>query len=132
MDLAQLTGRGPAFPVVPDPRLDLRSGGDLVASAIRDILLTQPGERIGHDSYGAGLRRFLFASNNLATRTLVREAVQTAIERDEPRIDLEAVEVRTDSLDDTLLLIDIRYRLLDEPDPRSFVFPLYLEQEAST
>lgn len=125
--IEELTGRGIRFPLAPAPGLALVTGADLVEQSLRSILLTQPGERIARPAYGAGLRRFLYASNNIATRSFIRDTVSRAIERDEPRVELEAVDVLTEAGEETVLLIDIRYRLLEEPDPRRLVFPFYLD-----
>ena len=71
-------GRGFAFPLVPGPGFETVSGEDAVAQALRTLLSTEPGERIGRPSYGVGLRRFLFANNNVTTRTLLQEAISSA------------------------------------------------------
>ena len=121
-------GVGFRFPLVPDTGFSWTYGPDIVAQALRTLLLTEPGERVGRPTYGVGLRRFLFAPNNVTTRTLVKQVVTEAIETQEARVKLDAVDVRSDSAQPTLLYIDIRYKLIDDPTPRSFVYPFYLEQ----
>ena len=130
-DPAKIYGTGLRLPLVVLPGFDWVSGGDAVAQALRSLLLTEPGERIGRPGYGVGLRRFLFAPNGLATRATIRQAVIEAIQRDEPRVDLDEVIVEADAAEPTLLRIEIRYRLAGEPGPRSFVFPFYLDRGAA-
>src|SRR5262249_5933246 len=96
MDAVQRYGRGFAFPLVPGPGFSWIEGEDAVAQSLRGLLLTEPGERIGRPTYGAGLRRFLFAPNDVATRTQIAQAVSDAVQRDEPRVKLDAVDVLPD------------------------------------
>ena len=92
---AELMGRGLAFPfaVGPDGRLKWSEGPLNVRESIRIILLTEPGERIMRRDFGAGLRRLLFEPNTPATRRLIKERIERALVRWEPRIRLESVTV---------------------------------------
>jgi phage baseplate assembly protein W len=126
-DLAKLHGRGLRFPLVESPGFDWVAGADAVAQALRALLLTEPGERIGRPGFGVGLRRFLFMPNALATRTAIRDAVTQAIERDEARVELDEVRVLSDSAEATLLRVEVHYRLRREPTARTLVFPFYLD-----
>jgi uncharacterized protein len=119
-------GRGFRFPPVTGQGWAWTEGVDAVDQAVRAVLLTEPGERIGRPRFGAGLRRFLFAPNSLETRTQIRRAVQEALPRDETRIALQDVQVAGDPREPTLLHIGIRYQVPPDPGPRSFIFPFYL------
>ena len=123
---ADKLGRGLRFPLVNASGFGWVAGVDAVEQSIRTILLTEPGERIARPTFGAGLRRFLFEPNGLELRTRIRETVTRALERDEPRIRLEAVSVTTDSREAEVLHIAIRFRVADEPGARNLVFPFYL------
>lgn len=131
MNADKLYGRGFLFPLVPGPGLSWVEGEDAVSQALRTILLTEPGERIGRPTYGCGLRRFLFAPNNVATRSLIRQTVTEAVVRDEPRVKLDLVEVVADETQPTLLRIRVRYRLTGSPAPQNLVFPFYLDQRTA-
>jgi len=105
----------PLMPV-PDANGALRWPGlaHSVADALRKLLATQPGELLGHPSYGAGLQGFLHEPNTLATRSRIREAVERAVGRFEPRVVLEAVTVSDDTAplqDVGSLRIELVYRL---------------------
>ncbi|HPT49667.1 MAG TPA: GPW/gp25 family protein [Accumulibacter sp.] len=119
-------GRGLRFPLLTREGFGWVAGAAAVEQSIRAILLTEPGERIARPTYGVGLRRFLFAPNSLELRTRIRLAVSEALERDEPRIRLEAVAVTTDAREPTVLRIGIRYEILGQPGARNLVFPFYL------
>lgn len=126
-DPVAVHGRGLRFPLVEVPGFEWVGGSDAVAQALRALLLTEPGERIGRPTFGVGLRRFLFRPNTLATRTAVRDAVAEAIERDQARVELDEVLVTSDPTLPTLLRIEVRYRLRREPTRRTLVFPFYLD-----
>lgn len=128
MDAIQRYGRGLAFPLVPGPGFAWIEGQDAVAQALRALLLTEPGERVGRPTYGVGLRRFLFLPNSVATRAQIQKAVTEAIARDEPRIALDAVEVLPDPVETTLLHLRVQYRLQGSPGPLNLVFPFYLDE----
>lgn len=93
--VARLLGRGLAFPFGVDRngRLRWSEGPPNVRESIRVILLTEPGERVMRRDFGAGLRRLLFEPNTPATRTLIKERIERAITRWEPRVRLESVTV---------------------------------------
>jgi len=129
MDKAKrLYGTGVRFPLVIAPGFGWVSRGDNVAQSLRSILLTEPGERIGRPTYGVGLRRFLFGPNDLGTRAAIRQEILDAIDRDEPRADVDEVEVTTDPAEPTLLRIEVRYRLSETSSPENLVVHFSLDR----
>lgn len=114
MDNARVYGKGMAFPprVGPDGRMAWSEGEPNIREAIRIILSTEPGERLRLPEFGAGLRRFLFEPNTLATHTLIRQSIAEALKRWEPRVQVEAVEVQADASDAESALATITYRLV--------------------
>ncbi len=107
-------GQSLSFPprVGADGRFVWSSGEDNIREAIALILKTEPGERVGVPDFGAGLARFLFEPNNVATRASVRDAMMRALVRWEPRIALESVEVDADPDDAQSAIATITYRLV--------------------
>ena len=61
-----------------------------------------------------------------ATAGDIAYVVRVALERWEPRIDLEDVVVRFDDVDDAVLYIDVHYSIRGTNDPRNLVFPFYV------
>lgn len=120
-------GRGFAFPFAPDGTFGGVSGVDAVVQSLRHILLTQPGERVGRPTYGAGLQRFLFQPNNVGTRALLQAAVIDAIRRDEPRASLQAVTVEGVPAEPTRIDIRVNFTLIGQNVPMNLVFPFYLD-----
>ena len=98
---------------VPDAagRLHYPTLAQSVRQSIKIILQTRPGERIMRPGYGGGLERYLHEPNNLTTRRQIRDLIAASLERWEPRIILDRVDVwdveeRPDSV-----RIEIVYRL---------------------
>jgi len=95
-----------------DGRLAWSVGEANVRESIRLILLTEPGERLMRESFGCGLRRFLFEPNTLATRQLIQERIVRALERWEPRVRVDSVQVDANAADERMIEIGITYRLI--------------------
>ena len=114
MNPARLYGQGFAFPlrVGSDGRLAWSVGEDNLHEALRLVLMTEPGERLRLPGFGAGLGRFLFEPNDLATHTLIQRRIEEALARWEPRIRLDRVDVVADRCDPHAAIATITYRLV--------------------
>jgi phage baseplate assembly protein W len=111
---AELYGQGISVP----PRIG--PGGAMVTSAgelnvrecICTILRTRPRERVERPTFGAGLDRFLFEPNTIATLRLIQEEVQQALSRWEPRIALGGVAATVNAADPRDVDVTITYTLI--------------------
>ena len=114
MDAGALYGRGMSFPprVGADGRIAWSEGEDNVRENIRVILLTRPRERLLLPDFGCGLDRYLYEPNDPATRQRLREEIERALGRWEPRIRLESVTVAADERDPSTAIATIEYRLV--------------------
>lgn len=114
MDEARIFGQGFNFPprLGPDGRVALSAGPENIRQALHVILLTEPGERILLPEFGAGLGRFLFQPNTVATHRLIEERIVRALSLWEPRIRLESVTVEADAADAQSAAVTIRYALI--------------------
>src|SRR5262252_65284 len=101
MDDGQIYGRGISFPprVGADGRVAWSEGPDNIREMIRVVLLTDPGERLQLPDFGGRLRGLLYEPNTVATRRLVQEQIELALQLWEPRIDVRAVTVQEDDGD---------------------------------
>ena len=96
---------------------------DHVDQLIRQVLLTDPGERVNQPQFGAGLRRLLFApmSGSLAatTRLVVTQSLAQWIPN---QIIVQDVAVTTadqdGSVPDGAILIRVTYQLVETRAPR--------------
>lgn len=114
MDSARVYGQGMAFPprVGPDGRIAWSAGEENIRESIRIVLMTEPGERLRLQPFGAGLGRFLFEPNIVATHTLIAERIEDALARWEPRVRVEGVDVRADAGDPQAAIATITFRLV--------------------
>ncbi|MUN61954.1 baseplate protein [Kocuria sediminis] len=123
----EFIGSGWAFPVRTD-----RTGGVALVREIREIeesiyliLATSPGERPMRPEFGCAVHDYVFAPADAATAGDIAFAVRVALDRWEPRINLEDVLVHLDTATDGVLLIEVQYTVRGANDPRNLVFPFY-------
>jgi phage baseplate assembly protein W len=88
-----------------------------VEQMIRQLLLTDPGERADLPDFGCGMRRLVFAPNSEAlastTQILVLQALNKWLGN---QIQVQTVKVTSD---DAQLLVEINYLLIDTQVQRS-------------
>ena len=121
-------GAGWSFPAHTDATggIALSRGDRELAESIRLILGTSPGERPMRPEFGCAIHDLVFAPADAATAGQLAYEVRVALERWEPRIDVEDVQVSFGAADQGMLLIDISYSPRDSNDPRNLVFPFYV------
>jgi len=119
--------RGIRLPLVGPSGWGWIDDPDAADQAVRAVLLTEPGERIGRPLFGAGLRRFLFQPNSLETRTRLRLAIEEAMRRDLPRLTLEGVEITTAPREPERLEIAVRFRIPGAAVPQAVAVGLSLQ-----
>jgi hypothetical protein len=114
MDVGRIYGRGMAFPphVGADGRIAWSQGEANIREAIEVILKTEERERLNLPSFGAGLRKFLFEPNTVATRQQIADRIQRALQLWEPRITVSAVDVEDDAADPQSAIATIHYQLV--------------------
>ena len=127
----EFLGQGLAFPLQINQQggITLARGAHDIEQAIRIVLETQPGERMMRPEFGCRVHELVFAPHNAATEGLAALYVKQALDRWEPRVDVMAVDIATDSLHDGALLINVKYRVRDTHNERSIVYPFYLTEE---
>jgi phage baseplate assembly protein W len=123
----QFVGTGWAFPIRIGPTggIAMVSGVREIEEAMRLVLATAPGERPMRPEFGCGIHDMVFAPINEATAGRIQHEVRTSLDRWEPRIEVEDVEVSTGD-EQGVLFIDVRYSIRGTNNPRSLVFPFYV------
>jgi phage baseplate assembly protein W len=121
-------GAGIGFPLRLDASgsIALVVGEREIEEAIHLILGTAFGERPMRPDFGCGIHDYVFAEADGTTAGLVAFEVRTALERWEPRVDVDDVTVTIDPVEASCLWIDIAYSLRGTNDPRNLVFPFYV------
>jgi uncharacterized protein len=124
-----ILGKGFAFPLQVDSRGGVAGSqqDQKIRESIRVILGTEQGERLMRPTFGANLKRLLFAPNTRATADLARYYVEEALRTWEPRILLDEVLVENDHRAGCLQ-IRVGYRITSTYEPQNMVLPFYLEQ----
>jgi uncharacterized protein len=114
MDAGQLYGRGMAFPprVGADGHIAWSEGEANIREAIEIVLRTEERERVNLPSFGAGLRRFLFEPNTVATRFQIEDRITKALQQWEPRIIVKSVDAEEDPRDPQSAVVTINYQLV--------------------
>lgn len=123
-------GQGLGQPVAPDEngRLPFVSGPEKVRQSIFTLLDTDPGERVMRPDFGCGLRRYLMAPNNPATRAAIAREITQTLNRWEPRIQLLDIQVSPTD-DRAMVLIEIHYAQVLDARQDVLVYPFYLEPD---
>src|SRR5690242_9431163 len=83
-----------------------------VQDLIQVILCTRPGEQLMRPTFGAGLQEFLHEPNSLTVRRRMRDTLQDALARWEPRIIVDRIDVSEVSGQPSQLRVEIGYRLV--------------------
>ena len=126
-------GVGWSFPVcLKGGRVAMAEFEQDIREAIRIILLSNPGERVMHPDFGAGLVDFLYESLSSTTLERIRTRVNQALIDWEPRIEIKSVDVSVDSSEPNRVLIGMSYWVRSTNTLANFVYPFYLEEGRST
>jgi Bacteriophage baseplate protein W len=124
-------GAGWAFPLTTDATggIALVTREREIEQAIRLILGTARGERPMRPEFGCRIHDHVFGPASSATAGQIAYDVRQALERWEPRIEVNEVEVSFDAIDSGTLYIDVGYEIRGLNDPRNLVFPFYVIPE---
>jgi phage baseplate assembly protein W len=126
--VSEILGSGLAFPIQVDHRgaIALASGHEDIDQAIRLILSTAPGERPMRPEFGCEIHDYLFDSLDANTVAKMEEAVRAALQRWEPRIEVQQVEFDLSDVGDGKLAFTVRYTVRATNHRRNLVYPFYL------
>jgi phage baseplate assembly protein W len=75
-----------------------------VIRSIRNLLLTNRGERLFDSSIGSNIKRILFEPADSISEELLKSAIQTTIEQHEPRAALRDISVTYNGTQDTYIV----------------------------
>jgi phage baseplate assembly protein W len=95
--------------------LALLKDEDSVKRAIRNLILTDPGERLMQPNLGAGIRELLFENMTPGTLKLIEERVVDTIEIYEPRAEL--IDIAVEQLGEQQVNITVLFYVTNEEQP---------------
>jgi uncharacterized protein len=119
-------GAGWSFPtsITPAGTIRLITGTEEIDASIRMILSTIPGERVMRPEFGCRMWSLIFAPLTAGTLGQIEQYVREALDRWEPRIDVDRVIAVADQ-ESAEVKIELDYRLRSTNDVRNLVFPFY-------
>jgi phage baseplate assembly protein W len=131
MNGVDLIGTGWKFPIKVNAKggLSYSDGSDRIQDAIWIVLGTSLGERVMRVDFGGGIQDYVFQSNSDVMRTQLAAAVQEALTKWEPRIELVSVAVKEGS-EPRQVLATIDYRIRSTNELFNLVYPLYVQEGA--
>ena len=126
--MSQIVGSGLAFPLTVDRRgaLALVSDREDIEQALALILGTAPGERPMRPEFGCQIHDLLFDTIDAATVGRIETAVNAAIVRWEPRIEVTAIDFDLSGSAEGLVEITIGYRIRATNQAHNLVYPFYV------
>ena len=129
--MSEILGSGLAFPLQVDARgaLSLAGGEDDIAQAIELILGTAPGEREMRPAFGCSVHDLVFDTIDAAMIGKLETAIRNALDRWEPRIDVQDLDFDLSNVNDGQLIITITYRVRATNHQRNLVYPFYVIPE---
>ena len=97
-------------------KLNTLTNNAAVARAVKNLVLTNKGERPYQPFIGSDLRRQLFELNDGTVEGEVQQAIEDVIREYEPRAQLIDVFVNQD-IDQNRLSCTIKFRVINQTDP---------------
>lgn len=135
-------GRGVGFPVSLNGagKLQTAEYEESVRQSILIVLGTAKGERLMRPDFGCGIYEMVFEINSASVAGKISQAVQEAILKFEPRVDVMDVKVTSGFLTNdrdfeaaqngSVLMIEIKYQVRASNNVFNLVYPFYLERSA--
>ena len=130
-DLKSFLGTGWSFPPSFNKytrTVDMVSDEIDIVQSLKIILFTDLGSRIMRPDFGSDVKNFIFESVNKGSIARLADTVEGAINRLEPRIDLEKVDVDHSKAMDGKLLIQLTYMIKSVNVRTNAVFPFYINE----
>lgn len=105
-------GFSPKFPLTisPDGGYTLnKSVIEVVKQNFKNLLLTNPGERIFDSKFGIGLKRFLFEQRTEENKQAIKNRIISQTAQYMPFIDIKRIEIVDDQENENSIYININY-----------------------
>lgn len=131
-DVKSFLGTGWKFPIEVDSatgRIRMSSYEENIEESVRIILGTRKGERVMEPEFGSRLHEYAFEEADYTTRYSMKNEVEHALARWEPRITDIRAEVSDDRIEEGVLLIQIQYVIRSTNSPYNLVYPFYLHED---
>lgn len=134
----EFLGTGWSFPPTfsrLDAGVELVHHEEDIKQSLLILFSTSPGERLMHPEFGCSLKQMVFENLSLGAVSKIKDAVERAILFFEPRIELERVNVNTDTdpksqtnVYNGHLEIEVYYRIRQTNTRSNMVYPFYFSE----
>jgi len=84
---------------------------DAVKASVKNLILTSFGERPFQPNLGSAVKGALFEPADRITIAILRDSIQTVLEKNEPRIDSITIAIKDES-DSNRYVIDLGFRVI--------------------
>lgn len=125
-----ILGNGMCFPLAVDKltgRIKEASYDENVKQSIKLILGTSKGERVMRPEFGCDIKKFLFESYSYGVAVQIKDVVQRALNKWEPRINQVNIEVE-ESSQAGAVIIKVDYFVIKTNNQFNLVFPFFLSE----
>jgi phage baseplate assembly protein W len=95
-----------------------------VNQALKNLIMTNLGERLFQPYIGSNVYASLFENNTTETLSTLQFYIQNTIENNEPRINLINVSVENNPSNENEIAITLIYNLINNPETINFSFLL--------
>jgi hypothetical protein len=107
---------------------ELVEDGEDIKQSLRIIIGTIPGERIMFPTFGCSIHKFVFESNDPTHISILKDSIYDAILYNEPRIQLEKIEITDDLADYGKIHVHIFYTVIVTNTRSNIVYPFYFKE----
>jgi phage baseplate assembly protein W len=90
-----------------------------IKQSIRNLLLTNTGDRLFQPNIGGNIRELLFENNLQENLITAKDYVRSVIEQFEPRVQLTSVNVDSPERDPHTVYVTIVYKTLNNTGPQT-------------
>lgn len=95
-----------------------------VNQSLKNLILTNVGERLFQPFIGSDVAASLFENNTIDTLSTLQFYIQTTIQNNEPRVNLIQVIVNSNPLNENEIAVTLIYNLINNPENITFNFLL--------
>lgn len=130
-DVKAFLGTGWKFPIGVDGatgRIQMSSFEDSIEESVRIIIGTRRGERVMHPEFGCRIQEYSFETVDYTMLHAMKNEVENALIRWEPRITEIEAEVSDEQIDKGMLLIHVHYVVRATNNPYNLVYPFYISE----
>lgn len=89
---------------------------EAVKQSIRNILLTNRGDRLYDSNFGSDIRKILFENFSPAMESVLSDLIRTAIENHEPRAKIINIFVNS-NVDENYLVVTLIFSVINKEEP---------------